>query len=291
MTPPQPPDPAAAGPDAPRRQTPEPSPSSSEVFAILERPRRIWAIAAIHGELDRLVRLHDAVAERIRMGDRLVYLGNMLGHGPDVVGTVDELLDFRCRVLAEPGMMPQDIVYLRGAQEEMWAKLRHLHFAQGPAEVLDWMLRQGLAQTLASYGLDAQEGMARCRDGAPSIARWLARVRQVQAGHPGHEELMAHLRRYARCDQERLLFVNAGVDPHRPLSQQADTFWWGTADFDTIARPYAGYRLVVRGFDRLRRGLDQAAHRLSLDAGCGFGGPLLGVALSPEGDVLEVLNG
>ena len=77
-------------------------PAADEKFARLRPGRRIWAVASIHGEAERLGRLHDRIAERFRDGDRIVYLGNYLGRGSAVAATLDELLDFRRRVLARP---------------------------------------------------------------------------------------------------------------------------------------------------------------------------------------------
>ena len=89
-------------------------------FAILKRARRIWAVGAIHGESDRLIGLHDVLAERFEPpGDRLIYLGNYLGRGPNSAATIAELLDFRRRDKALPGKIAADDVYLHAAQEEM----------------------------------------------------------------------------------------------------------------------------------------------------------------------------
>ena len=89
------------------------------IFATLRRARRVWAVAAIHGEAERLNSLHDKLADRLMEGDRLVYLGNFMGHGPSVGATIDALLEFRREFLAAPGMFACDIAYLRGQQEEM----------------------------------------------------------------------------------------------------------------------------------------------------------------------------
>ncbi len=125
--------------------------AESQKFAVLRNADRIWAVGSIHGDTHRLGALHDRLAERFRPpGDRLVYLGNYLGRGPDVAGTVDELLDFRRRVIALPNMFASDVVFLRGGQEEMWQKLLQLQFAVNPREVLDWMLGQGLGATLSA---------------------------------------------------------------------------------------------------------------------------------------------
>ena len=55
--------------------------SDRDKFAVLRKSRRVWAVAAIHGEAEKLATLHRALEPRIVAGDRLVYLGNYLGHG------------------------------------------------------------------------------------------------------------------------------------------------------------------------------------------------------------------
>ena len=85
--------------------------SEPTVFATLRRSRRIWAVASIHGEATRLAALHDELAQRLHQGDRIVYLGNYLGRGPGVRSTLDQLIDFRRWVIAQPGMFAADVVF------------------------------------------------------------------------------------------------------------------------------------------------------------------------------------
>ena len=260
-------------------------------FAILKRARRIWAVGAIHGESGRLIGLHDVLAERFEPpGDRLIYLGNYLGRGPNSAATIAELLDFRRRVMALPGIFAADVVFLRGAQEEMWQKVQQLQFAVNPREVLDWMLAQGMGATLAAYGVDAAQGMAAARDGTLSLSRWTARIRTAIAARPGHRELLSALRRAAFDAESRLLFVSAGLDVSRPLSTQGDRFWWGGPGFGTWAEPYGGYRRVVRGYDPAHGGVAMTPYALTVDAGCGFGGPLAALCLSADGAVLDRID-
>src|SRR5690242_18133191 len=186
--------------------------SEPTVFATLRRSRRVWAVASIHGEAARLAALHDALAQRLNQGDRIVYLGNYLGRGADVRGTLDHLIDFRRWVIAQPGMFAADVVFLRGCQEEMWQKLLQLQFATNPAEVLTWTLNQGMATTLASYGGHPDEGLAVARQGAVAITKWTQKLRQAMNLTPGHADLMAALMRAAFTDDGKLLFVSAGVD-------------------------------------------------------------------------------
>ena len=262
----------------------------TEIHAVLEGAGRIWAVAAVNGDSARLAALHGQMAEALLQGDRVVYLGNYLGTGGDPIGVIDELLRFRALALTLPGTEPWDIVYLRGIQEELWHKLLQLQFAVEPREVLNWMLGQGVGAALTAYGGTLETAETRAREGVLSITRWTNQLRAAMHARPGHDELMAALRRYAVTADERLLFVHAGIDPGRPLSQQGDTFWWGGAYFDAIERPYQRFVSVVRGFDRKRRGPIERPGTLSLDGGSGHGGPLNAVCLAPGGAVLGWLS-
>jgi serine/threonine protein phosphatase 1 len=259
-------------------------------FARLRGARRVWAVSSVHGEGARLRRLHDRIAARFVDGDRIVYLGNYLGRGSAVAATIDELLDFRRRVLARPRNFACDVVFLRGAQEEMWQKLLQLQFAQNPGEVLAWMVREGVEATVQAYGGELRQGFAASRDGPLTMTRWTSGLRNAMNAAPGHTTLFAGLRHAASTGDDGLLFVHAGVDPSRPLAGQGDAFWWADRDILELAAPFGGYRRVVRGFDRRMRGLVEGQFAVSLDAGAGRGGPLLAAAFAPDGAVVEVIE-
>jgi len=260
-------------------------------LARLRPATRVWAVSAIHGEAERLKRLHDRLAVRLTDGDRLVYLGNYLGRGDAIAATVDELLDFRSRILGRPKAFACDVVFLRGAQEEMWQKLLQLQFAQSPGEVLAWMAREGVEATVKAYGGELQHGFAASRDGPLTITRWTTGLRNAMNAAPGHRNLLASLHHAALTAGETpLLFVHAGVDASRPLAEQGDEFWWSGRDVVALAAPFDRFARVIRGFDRQMRGLVEGRYGVSLDAGAGRGGLLLAAAFAPDVAVLEVLQ-
>ncbi len=260
---------------------------SEERFAVLRIPRRVWAVAAIHGEAGRLRALHREIAERFTPGDRLIYLGNYLGHGDAIVETLDELLWFRQVTMCHPGVEPWDIVYLRGGQEEMLHKLLQIQFATDPGQVFAWMIGHGMEASLTAYGGRPEEATARFREGPLAITRWTGALRAAIQDRPGHFELLTSLRRAALTEGRELLFVHAGIDPHRPLIEQGDTFWWGSGYFDGMNEPYEGFRKVVRGYDRRHAGPDSGPHAVSIDGGCGFGGTLNAACFDLEGRIVD----
>jgi serine/threonine protein phosphatase 1 len=265
--------------------------SETNIFATLRGGGRIWAVAAIHGELDRLRALHGSLVGDLRPGDQLVYLGDYLGFGPAVRATIDELLTFRRAFIAQPGVEVDDVVFLRGAQEEMWQKLLQLQFAPNPADVLRWMVDHGVGPTVGAYGANVEECFLAAREGVVALTRWTSALRQSMRAHDGHTTLMSVLKHAAFTDDNKLLFVHAGLDPSRPLSAQMDAFWWGSAGFETLETSYGGFRLVVRGSDRRGGGMRINPFTATLDAGCGSGGPLTAACFGADGQILRTIEG
>ena len=265
------------------------------MLAVLFRPYRIWAVASIHAQAPRLAKLHRAIAKRFQIGDRVVYLGNVIGRGTALRETVAELFAFRRAIIAGPGMFASDVVYLRGAQEEMLQKTLQLQFAATPTEVMRWMLDHGVAGTIEAYGSSPDEALRAVREGTIALARWTGRLRGAVNDAPGHTAFMSALHRAAFTEpaqpsDARALFVHAGVDVTRPVEAQSDSFWWASHAFNAIDQPYAGFDTIVRGFDTDHPGIDARTHTLTVDAGCGFGGPLIAVCVTPAGEILEQLE-
>src|SRR5271167_1072279 len=256
-------------------------------FAQLWDARRVWAIAAINGAAQRLIRLHDTISDRFREGDRVVYLGNYVGYGDAVLATIDELLDFRRRVLGRQRGFACDVAFLRGAQEEMWQKLLQLQFAPNPGEVLQWMVSAGMEATVRAYGGDLRQGFAAARDGPLTITRWTGALRSVMNSTPGHTALFSALRHAAFTEEQGVLFVHAAIDPSRPLGAQGDAFWWGREDILELSGSFEGFQKVVRGIDREERGFVERDFAVSLD-----GGPsrLIAACFDPSGEVLELVE-
>ncbi len=262
----------------------------STVLATLRAGGRVWAVAAVHGEAERLARLHRRLEGELAPGDRLVYLGGYLGYGAAVAATIDELLVFRRAFIARPGVEMDDVVFLRGAPEEMWQKLLQLQFAAQPSDVLRWMLERGIGATIAAYGGNVAEGLAAADDGVLALTRWTGQLRQAMRAADGHTSLVSALRHAAVTADGGMLFVHAGIDPTCPLAAQRDHFWWGSPAFDALDHSYDGFAVVVRGFAPQGAGLVLTRPITTLDAGCGRGGPLAAACFAPDGTVVRVLE-
>lgn len=271
--------------------TPPPSPTAnSGPIARFSAPCRVWAIGAIRGEADRLRALHGLMAPQLREGDKLVYLGNVVGRGRAVRETVDEVLRFRREFLSIPGNCIGDYALLRGRQEEMLHKLLELQFAVNPRDVLRWMVDQGAGPTIAAYGGDARDGEVATAQGAVAVTRWTQSLRAGLNAAPGHRDFLSSLKHAAYTADGALVFVHAGIEPARPLDAQGDALWWNTAGFETMTAPFFGTERVVRGLDPEHRGVVETDFSLSLDGGCGFGGALHAAAITPGTERIEILS-
>lgn len=257
-------------------------------YGNLGRARRIWAVGAVDGHAEALDRLHGKIGERLLAGDRLVYLGNVVGPGPASVEAVDAALAMRRQVLAHRAAAPGDVVFLRGRQEEMLERFLNLHMAPDAPSVFEWMQQHGLDSILSAYGLKPSEARWSCERGAREIARFAMKVRKAQMERPGHRDYFVSLRRVAFDEDHVVLFVSAGIDPNRPLVTQGDELWWGGEGFDAIAGPFGTFRRIVRGLDPRARGSAIGEHALSLDGGAP--GVVRAALLDAKGGILETFS-
>lgn len=256
-------------------------------FAVLSGKKRIWAIASIHGELAKLQAIHSQLANHFLPGDALIYMGNILGCGKEVGECLNEVLNFRRLVILQDGAELDDVVFLRGCQEEMLYKLRHIPFAKEPEEVLHWMANQGVDGTLAAYGTSCEEGIRSAREGMVGLNRWMNALKAKMRSQDGHEQYMDALKRAAYTEDKKLLFVNANVAPDMPLDAQNDAFWWGTQEFRELDHPYSVYQRTVRGYDHRQQGYHLSEHQICLDSGCGYGGKLVCACFEDNGALVE----
>ena len=184
---------------------------------------------------NRLVDLHDQISERFEDGDRLVYLGNYLGRGAAVRETIDELIDFRRRVLARRGGFACDISLPARRSGRNAAQAAAVAIRAQPRRSPAWMVKAGIEPTVRAYGGDLRQGLAAARDGPRTITRWTSSLRNAINAAPGHTMLFSALRHAAFSDEGGVLFVHAAVDPMRPLAAQGDAFWWGGYDILDLA--------------------------------------------------------
>lgn len=252
--------------------------------------KRIWAIGAIHGDIDQLKKLHGKLASRIQPGDCVIYLGNYFGYGNNAIRVFQELLNFRIWFLSgAPYQAAHDIVFLRGCQEEMLAKMLLLERAPDPASILDWVEQQGMHQLLEGFGLSWSLLRIAAHVGGQALPDWTKAARVHLYSMPGFQDFIGGLKRAAYSHHAKLALVHSGFDPALPLKAQNDQLWWEWKKFERYETSQENYRLIVRGYDPLNRGLSRGLFRLCVDGGAGRGGELYATLISNKGIALQWL--
>jgi serine/threonine protein phosphatase 1 len=229
--------------------------------ATLPAGQRIYAIGDIHGCIDRLVAMHEAIAED--MADRpcddttLIHLGDYIDRGTDSAQVVDWLV-------SGPPVPADRVINLMGNHEEMM-----LHAIGGhDTEIASHWLNNGGTDSLLSWNIG--------RSVPP--ADWAGLI-------PAHHQ--EFLRNLAITHLVRpFLFVHAGIQPGVPLDRQArhDLLW--------IREPFLSSKadhgaVVVHGHTPRREPIVQH-NRIAIDTGAVLGGSLTCVVL--EADQLRFIQ-
>lgn len=206
--------------------------------------RRIYAIGDIHGRLDLLGELGEAIeqddASRPPMQSTVILLGDLVDRGPDSRGVID---------FARKWGMLRDVRILSGNHEEMFlnAFLNEGRFRG--------FLRFGGVETLASYGLDA---IAMLDMEFAEVRHRLTRaVPKADRDFLRSFELTIRIGDY--------LFVHAGIHPKVPLDQlvEHDCRW--------IREPFLSYTgdlgcMVVHGHS-ITPQVELRQNRIGIDTG------------------------
>jgi serine/threonine protein phosphatase 1 len=219
----------------------------------------LYAVGDIHGRLDKLERLLDAMP--LRPDDRLVFLGDYVDRGPDSKGVVDRLLLLSSQ---------HECVFLMGNHESMF--LDFLGW-KGPAYFgSDVFLANGGAETLVSYDYVGREP-------PPPQAFRLP---------PEHELFFGSLRLHHL--EGDYLFVHAGLgralvrggDAGLALRRaRAEELLW---DRSTMDLPHElGVTVVYGHTPRSDFGVRwNQPYSIGIDTGAVYGGPLTAIRLPDE---------
>jgi len=217
-------------------------------FIEIYNSKKIWAIGSIHSRLESFISIKEHLLKNFEKNDSLVFLGNIIGVGKESKRTLSSVIDLRNKLMAKFLIKPNKIIFLRGAQEEMFLKLMQLQTAPNPNDIVKWMYEHGLDLTIESYGFDKNDLLDISTQGPLLISKWTSRLNKVLINVDGHKEYFANLKHAAFSETKKILFLNRGVDVSRPLSAQNDCFWWGYQNFNDLKKPYNTFVRIVRGY-------------------------------------------
>ena len=223
--------------------------NNSSNFVELKKDGKIWAIGSIHSNLKSFISIKKYILKNFNSEDKLIFLGNVIGLGDNSKETLTSVINLRFNLMSKFNLKPESIIFLRGAQEEMFSKLLQLQLAPNPTEIVEWMFDHGVNKTIESYGFSKDDAKNIASSGTIKISKWTKNLNKAVQSNPGHTEYFLNLKHAAYSHTKKILFVNRGVDITRPLSAQNDCFWWGFQNFSKLQEPYKTFSRIVRGYE------------------------------------------
>lgn len=227
--------------------------------------QRFYAIGDIHGRLDLFEALIAAIESEIAAAPatdhHIILLGDLVDRGPASAGVIDR---------ARAWQQTRNVRILAGNHEEMF-----LNAFEKP-ETLRHFVKHGGYETLLSYGFSSKDlANLPLEDIFAALPAYVSEdTRAYIAGF----EMMIRAGDY--------VFVHAGIDPSRPLSEQKRSdLLWIRERFLSHEGPLE--RVVVHGHTIFENVMD-CGNRIGIDTGAFRSGVLTALVL--EGDQRRVMQ-
>ena len=228
----------------------------------------IFAIGDIHGCLNQLISIHDQIfnyKNYKKEEDLLIYIGDYIDRGPKSKQVIDQILQLKNKEIKT--------VFLMGNHEEMM-----IDFLFNKINNLENWLINGADQTFKSYDIEVVEFI---KDGFEDhIIDKLRKVLIEKLGN-GHLNFFKNLQLTFSVAQ--YLFVHAGIDPKKNLTNQSkqDYLWARSSDF--FHKDFKAEKIIVHGHTP-EKNVVNFPYRINIDTGCYFSGKLSCVCLNDFND-------
>jgi serine/threonine protein phosphatase 1 len=156
-----------------------------------------WVVGDIHGESKKLKLAY--LAAPIKRGDRIIFLGDYVDRGQDCFGVVDFIIGLK---------KYHEVILLRGNHDDEFLKgLQFGHYS---------MFNQGAREALKSYTQNCK----------PELVNSQLQDLRLSDLPQSHQDFFVNLLDFYQDDSGNL-FVHAGIDRHKKISEQSSqTLLW-----------------------------------------------------------------
>ncbi|MEQ1780555.1 MAG: metallophosphoesterase family protein [Hyphomonadaceae bacterium] len=234
-----------------------------------------FAIGDVHGEAQKLRQLHQSILDRIAFDKQpacIIHLGDFVDRGPDSHGVVEAVLALEALFAGSEKIR---VVSLMGNHEQM---MLDAYDSSESSEADGSWWAQGGAETADSYAEGPGTGGADWRLTIPAAhITWMRRLPLIH-----------------RASDQPLVFVHAGIEPASFPNEPERTYLWTRSDrfFEHEQWPDRAELqnlTVVHGHTPRSFEPEIFPHRINVDTGACFGGPLTAVMLK-EGTAPQFLR-
>jgi serine/threonine protein phosphatase 1 len=232
--------------------------------------RVYYAIGDVHGEAERLKKLHDFIVEDIARHNApacVIHLGDLVDRGPDSRGVIETVMAFEHR---QTDALQVRTLY--GNHEEMMVEAV---VKPGYDAIRHWAGNGGYA-AMRSYAAAAGKDIE-----TMSVSEMLDVIDMK------HIAWLRRLPTIHKDEARKLVFVHAGIDPRTYPNCKEEIHLWTRSpiffnDERWPKRPELDGLFVVHGHtpnERLE--VERQPRRLNIDTGAVFGGALTCAVLAP----------
>ena len=227
-----------------------------------------FAIGDIHGCLSQLTSLHKNILNYDKFNPRndlLIYLGDYIDRGKYSKDVIDQILKLKNNNIKTINLM--------GNHDEFM-----IDFILNKKNNIKNWVNFGADQTFRSYGVEVVEYI---KDGFDDEVVDKLRNTLLNKMDNTHLDFFKNLE--ISYSSENYLFVHAGIDPDKKLSEQSkkDYLWSRSEKF--FSKDFKSEKIIVHGHTP-EENIINDAFRINIDSGCYFSGKLSCACLSDAND-------
>ena len=224
----------------------------------------LFAIGDIHGCLSQLTSLHKNILNYDKFdpkNDLLIYLGDYIDRGKNSKEVIDQIIKLKSNKIKTINLM--------GNHDEFM-----IDFLFNKNNNIKSWLNFGADSTFRSYGIEIVEFI---KDGFEENIINKLRETALKKIDENHLNFFKNLK--TSFSTEKYLFVHAGIDPQKKLTDQTKKdYLWSRSDkfFD---KEFKADKIIVHGHTPVESIVNDP-FRINIDSGCYFSGKLTSVCLT-----------